>query len=94
MLNLKKDIKDIEDNKATALDYRNVNINNTEGLEIARALQDNYSVKSIIIDAKNLDGKVLNAIVISCANNLSTTINPLGDFKFGLDEEFNHTTNH
>lgn len=93
MLNLKKDIKDIEDNKTTALDYRNVNINNTEGLEIARALQDNYSVKSIIIDAKNLDGKVLNAIVISCTNNLSTTINPLGDFKFGLDEEFNHTTN-
>jgi len=36
---------------------------------------------------------VLNALVISCANNLSTTINPLGDFKFGLDEEFNHTTN-
>ena len=33
MLNLKKDIKDIEDNKTTSLDYRNVNISNTEGLE-------------------------------------------------------------
>jgi hypothetical protein len=70
MLNLKKYIKDIKDNKTTSLDYRNVNISNTEGLEIAQALQNNYSVKSIIIDAKKLDGKVLYAIVISCANNL------------------------
>lgn len=36
---------------------------------------------------------MLNAIVISCTNNLSTTINPLGDYKFGLNKEFNHTAN-
>ena len=93
MLDLKKDIKDIQDNKITSLDYRNVNISNIEGLELAEALQNNYSVKSIIIDAKKLDVQVLNAIVISCTNNLSTTVNPLGDYKFGLDEEFNHTAN-
>ena len=45
MLDLKKDIKDIQDNKITSLDYRNVNIGNTEGLELAEALQNNYSVK-------------------------------------------------
>ncbi len=33
MLDLKKDIKDIQDNKITSLDYRNINISNTEGLE-------------------------------------------------------------
>jgi 23S rRNA pseudoU1915 N3-methylase RlmH len=78
MLNLKKDIKDIEDNKTTSLDYRNVNISNIEGLEIAQALQSNYSVKSIIIDGKKLDSHVLNAIVISCTNQFINNYKSFG----------------